>query len=175
MSMSVEDMTVSCNCGKVKIEVTGAPIMHVACYCSDCQAGGRQIEALTGAAPVLEPDGGTHFLLYRKDRVNYTRVDHLLHRYKIKDTSPTSRFVATCCNSAMFLNFAHGHWLTMYRMRFQGDVPPLQMSVCTKSKRSDVTLPGDVPNHATHSFGFFAKLIMAWIPMLLRRSLKKGK
>ena len=162
-------MTVSCACGKATIEVIGSPIMHVACYCSDCQAGGLQIEELPGAAPVLEPDGGTSFLLYRKDRVKYAPVDHLLRPYKIKATSPTSRYVATCCNSAMFLNFEHGHWLTMYRKRFAGNVSPLQMRVCTKSKRSDVNLPSDVPNHETHSLGFFAKLLAAWIPMLLRR------
>lgn len=158
-----------CSCGKVKIQAFGEPIFHDACYCKDCQVGGRQIEALPGAVPVLAPDGGTAFLMYRKDRVNYGDVKPLLRAYKINDSSPTVRVVATCCNAAMLLNFEKGHWLTMYRDRFQCDVPPLQMRVCTKSKRNDVELPNDVPNYANHSLWFFAKLIGAWIPMLLHR------
>lgn len=156
-----------CTCGKVKIRAFGEPIMHNICYCEDCQVGGRQIEALPGAAAVLDPDGGTDFLDYRKDRVDYGAVEPLLRAYKIKDDSPTIRVVATCCNTAMFLNFQKGHWLSMYRHRFQGDVPPLQMRVCTKSKRDDVELPNDVPNYAGHSLGFFVTMIGAWIPMLL--------
>lgn len=158
-----------CSCGKVEIRAIGEPILRTVCYCKDCQLGGRQLEALPGAVPVLSPDGGTDFLLYRKDRVNHGDVEPLLRRYKLNESSPTSRFVAPCCNSAMFLNFEKGHWLSMYRQRFQGEVPPLQMRVCTNSKRDDVVLPDDVPNHANHSFSFLARLIAAWIPMLLRR------
>ena len=164
MSMNVEDMTVSCSCGKVKIEVTGAPIMHVACYCNDCQVGGRQIEALTGAAPVLEPDGGTPFLLYRKDRVNYTRADQLLRPYKIKDTSPTSRSSQLAaiqqCSSTSRTALAYDVPETV-----QGDV-----------RRCDARLARS-PNKRRESsgrvlimqpsVGFFAKLCVAWIPMLL--------
>ena len=162
-------LTAECSCGKVKIEVLGPPIMHTACYCNDCQVGGHQIEALPGAALVLDSDGGTSFLLRRRDRVGNGSVEQFLRPYKIKESSPTSRLVATCCNSAMYLDFENGHWLTLYRKRFKGDVPPLEMRVCTKSKRNDVDLPSNVPNHASHSLSFFVKLIAAWIPMLLRR------
>jgi hypothetical protein len=162
-------LTAECSCGKVKIEVFGPPIMHTACYCNDCQVGGHQIEALLGAAPVLDSDGGTPFLLYRRDRVSSGSVEQFLRPYKIKASSPTSRLVTTCCNSAMYLNFEKGHWLALYRNRFKGDVPPLEMRVCTKSKRNDVDLPSNVPNHAGYSLSFFAKLIAAWVPMLLRR------
>lgn len=158
-----------CSCGRVELRAIGEPILHVACYCKDCQTGGLQIQALAGAVSVLEADGGTDFLLYRKDRVNYLEVEPLLRAYKLDEGSATSRFVAPCCNAAMFLNFEKGHWLTMYRQRFRGDVPPLQMRVCTQSKRDDVVLANDVPNHGNHSFSFLAKLIAAWIPMLLRR------
>ena len=158
----------ACRCGNVKIQAVGEPIMHNICYCKDCQTGGSQIEALPGATRVMDPDGGTDFLDYRKDRVNYRDVEPLLRAYKIKDSSPTIRAVTNCCNTAMFLNFEKGHWLSIYRHRFQGDVPPLQMRVCAKSKRSDVELPDDVPIHADHSLGFFARMIGAWIPMLLR-------
>jgi hypothetical protein len=158
----------ACSCGNVKIQAFGEPIMHATCYCKDCQVGGRRLEALPGATPVFDPDGGTDFLMYRKDRVNYHDVEPLLRAYKINDSSPTIRVVATCCNAAMFMNFEKGHWLDLYRQRFQGDVPRLQIRTCTKSKRNDVDLPNDAPNCDNHSLWFFAKLIAAWIPMLLR-------
>jgi Family of unknown function (DUF6151) len=162
-------LSAECSCGKVKIDVFGSPIMHCACYCNDCQIGGLQLEALPGAAPILDPDGGTSYLLYRKDRVSIGSAEQFLRRYKIKESSPTSRVVATCCNTVMYLNFKNGHWLTMYRNRFKGEVPPLEMRTCTKSKCKDVVLPSDVPNLESHSFRFFTKLIAAWIPMLLNR------
>jgi hypothetical protein len=37
----------SCRCGKVALEVAGAPIVRSICYCSSCQAaGGRHQEML---------------------------------------------------------------------------------------------------------------------------------
>ncbi|MGZ5193806.1 MAG: hypothetical protein ACXWJM_00080 [Ramlibacter sp.] len=153
----------------MKIEVFGLPIVHAACYCSDCQTAGRHIESLPGAAAVLDSDGGTASLLYRRDRVSHGSSRQLLRPHKIKASSPTSRLVTTCCNCAMYLDFEKGHWLTLYRKRFAGDVPPLEMRICTKSRRSGVELPQDVPNYPGRSFGFFVKLLTAWIPMLLRR------
>ena len=41
-----------------------------------------------------------------------------LEEWRLKPNSPTRRVVATCCNSAMFLDFTKGHWLSMYRNRF---------------------------------------------------------
>lgn len=36
-----------------------------------------------------------------------------LKRHKLKETSPTNRVVATCCNSAMFVTFDRGpHWVS---------------------------------------------------------------
>ena len=55
--------------------------------------------------------GGTAYVVYRKDRVKCSRGNQFLQGYKIKEKSPTNRVVATCCNSAMFLNFDDGkHW-----------------------------------------------------------------
>jgi hypothetical protein len=39
----------SCTCGKVQIEVTGAPILTAECCCNSCRAGGDRIEQLPGA------------------------------------------------------------------------------------------------------------------------------
>ena len=81
------------------------PILSVVCYCDDCQKGGREIESLPNAARVLDADGGTPYLSYRDDRFSCVSGANLLVGYKIKDSAPTQRFVASCCNSGMFLKF----------------------------------------------------------------------
>lgn len=159
-----------CSCGSVELEASGAPIVCTVCYCDDCQKGGRQIEALPNARPVLDPDGGTAHLLYRKDRVRCSKGALLMKGYKIKDGSASSRVVATCCNSAMMLKFDDSrHWVSMFRARFQGDIPPLQMRVQTKFKPGNSDLPNDVPSYPTYPLKFVAKLVAAKIAMVFHR------
>ena len=162
--------TARCSCGSVELEAIGSPISSVACYCDDCQEGSGQIEALPNAGPVRDPDGATAYLLYRKDRVRCSRGAQRLQGYKIREKSATNRVVATCCNSAMFLNFDKGgHWVSVYRARFQGDVPALQMRVCTKFKPENSDVPNDVPSYSTFPLKFVSKLVAARIAMLLHR------
>ncbi|KYF71605.1 GFA family protein [Sorangium cellulosum] len=162
--------TVRCSCGRVELEATGAPILSAACYCDDCQEGARQIEALPNAPPVRDPDGGTAYVLYRKDRFNCSKGAQLLQGYKIREKSPTNRVVATCCSSALFLRFDSGpHWVTVYRGRVEGDAPPLQMRIYTKFKPENSDIPDDVPSYSTFPLRFVAKLVAAKIAMLLRR------
>ena len=161
--------TARCTCGSVELEAVGAPIASTVCYCESCQEGSRQIEALPNGRPVCDSDGGTAFVLYRKDRVERSKGSQLLRGYKLKEESSTNRVVATCCNSAMFLDFGKGHWLSVYRAALRGDVPPLEMRVHTKSRPAGVELPNDVPGHPAYSLKFMAKLFAAWIAMLLRR------
>jgi hypothetical protein len=164
------DRSASCSCGSVELEAIGAPIVSVVCYCDDCQQGSRQIEALLNAHPVQDPDGGTAYIVYRKDRVKCSKGALFLKSHKIREKSATNRVVATCCNSAMFLNFDDGkHWVSMYRARFQGDVPPLQMRICTKFKPENGDVPRDVPAYAGFPVKFLAKLLAARIAMLLHR------
>ena len=170
MSASPKDHTIArCACGSVELEAIGAPILSTACYCDDCQEGARQIEALPNAGPVLDPDGGSAYLLYRKDRMKCSKGAERLRDYKIKNESPTRRVVATCCNSAMFLDFQKGHWFSVYRARFEGDVPPLQMRVQTKVKPQNTDNPSDVPSYAGYPLKFMLKLVAAPIAMLLHR------
>jgi hypothetical protein len=162
--------TAQCTCGRVELEAVGAPIISVACYCDDCQEGSRQIEALPNARPVRDPDGGSTYVLYRKDRVECSRGAQFLQGYKIREKSATNRVVATCCNSAMFMNFDDGkHWVPVYRARFGGDVPPLQMRICTKFKSEDSDVPSDVRSYPSFPLTFVAKLVGAKIAMLLHR------
>ena len=158
----------TCRCGNVKFQAVGAPILTGACYCLSCQEAGWQLEQLTAAPPVLDPDGGTEVILYRKDRVQCVMGLENLEEHRLKRESPTRRVVATCCNSAMFLDFTKGHWLSMYRNRFPSGAPPLEMRVMTKSRRAGVALSDTIPNHRGFSGKLMLKLIAARISMGLR-------
>jgi hypothetical protein len=158
-----------CSCGSVELEAIGDPITSTVCYCQSCQQGSGQIEALPDGRPACGLDGGTAYVLYRKDRVEYSKGSRLLRGLKLRDESSTRRVVASCCDSHMFLDFEKGHWLSVYRMALRGDVPPLEMRVHTKSRPAGTDLPDDVPSYPGYSFKFMAKLFGAWIAMLLRR------
>src|SRR5215467_20529 len=121
-----------CQCGKVKFEAVGPPILTGSCYCTSCQEAGRVFEQLASAPPVLDPDSGTGLILYRKDRVQCMLGQRYLEEHRLKPDSPTRRVIAKCCNSAMFLDFTKGHWLSMFRNRFPTGAPPLEMRVWTK-------------------------------------------
>jgi hypothetical protein len=160
-------LTASCQCGAVVLEVAGAPIVHTACYCASCQEAGRRIEQLPDAPTILDADGGTD-CVYRKDRVRCVQGGERLEAHWLKPGSPTRRMVAACCNSAMFLDFTKGHWLTFYRARLPGSVPPLEMRVMTADRREGAVLPEDVPNYAAYAGKFMWRLLAAWVQMGLR-------
>jgi hypothetical protein len=162
-------LSATCQCGKVKFEAVGRPIMTSACYCASCQEAGRRFEQLKSAPPVLDGDGGTGMVLYRKDRVQCVTGERYLEEHRLRPDSPTRRVIATCCNSAMFLDFTRGHWLSMYRSRFTSGAPPLEMRLMTKERRAGVALADDLPNYPGHSGKFMLKLIAAWIAMGFRR------
>ena len=127
----------SCMCGRVRCETRGAPIVSVVCYCDDCQEGARRIEALANAAAFRDADGGTSLLAYRDDRFKCLSGEDLLVPYRLKDNSPTRRMVASCCNSAMFLKFEPGFWVSAYRARFGGDdLPPLEIENSDRAPQS---------------------------------------
>src|SRR5580658_1378189 len=163
-------MTATCSCGGVELKAFGTPIVSSVCYCDDCQKGAGQIEALPNAGAVGDPDGGTAYVLYRKDRIACSKGAEFLRNYKLKETSVTNRVDATCCNSAMFVNFDRGpHWVSAYRARFHGELPPVQVHICTKSKPEGVVLPNDVPSHPGYPPSLIAKLLASRVAMLFGR------
>ena len=130
----------------------------------------RQSLRATGfRATRAQSDGGTDYVLYRKDRVQCVAGQEYLEEHRLKPDSPTRRVMATCCNSGMFLDFTKGHWLSLYRNRFPAGAPPLEMRVMTKDRREGVALADDLPNYDGHSGKFMLRLIAAWIAMGLRR------
>jgi hypothetical protein len=162
-------MIARCSCGSVEYEATGDPILGVACYCDDCQEGARRIEALPGAPPVRDPDGGVSYILYRKDRVRCAKGGGLVQNHKLKAKTDTNRVVATCCNSAMAMTFDDSkHWMPVYRARLT-DPPPVDMRICTKFAPAAAAIPRDVPSYPGFSVKFIWKLLGARLAMALGR------
>src|SRR5215471_13696373 len=103
--MAMDERIATCACGMVKVKTLGRPILSAVCYCNDCQAGGRQIEALPHAALIRDEWGGTPYLILRNDRLRCLEGAQLLQGFKLTERDPTTRFVATCCNSGMYLKY----------------------------------------------------------------------
>lgn len=169
-----EHTSASCRCGKVRLEIAGAPILHGICYCASCQKAGGLHHATPGADAIVADDGGTDYILYRKDRVRCVQGGDLLEERRLKPDSPTRRMVARCCNTAMFLDFTKGHWLSIYRGRLPGDIPPATMRVMTAARPQSVTLPDDMANYPGLSGRFMLKLVGAWIAMGFKRPAVDG-
>ena len=163
----MQTLVAACTCGRVALEAKGAPILTASCYCDDCQAAARLIEALPGAPRLLDADGGTSFVVYRKDRLGWTKGAELLKSYKLKETSPTKRMVAGCCNTAMVLGFDDAkHWVDVYRARVVGEAPRVEMRVCTRFKPGGAAFADSVPSYPGYSPRFLAKLLKARVAML---------
>lgn len=159
-----------CACGQVTLEMRGAPILGAVCYCEDCQRAARELGALPRARPLQDADGGTAYLLYRRDRFQCTQGAEWLQSHKLTPTSPTRRQISTCCGSPLFLDFdGPMHWVSVYHSRIQGKAPSLEMRIYTRSREVQSQLPGDIPSYATVPLRFILKLIGAKLAMLLKR------
>ncbi|HEX8793805.1 MAG TPA: hypothetical protein VF765_22835 [Polyangiaceae bacterium] len=162
-------MIARCACGRVEYEVAGRPIVSLVCFCSDCQAGSQQLEALPGAGSVRDSEGGTAYVTYRKDRVRCVRGVELLKSHKLREGSATSRVAASCCNSPMVMSFDDAkHWVPVYRARLVGEAPSAEMRVCTKSAPGGSN-GSDVPSYPGYPFKLLTKLLSARIAMLFGR------
>jgi hypothetical protein len=167
--MAVEVRTSSCRCGRVRCEGRGEPILSAVCYCLDCQEGGRRIEALPRAPRVLDDDGGAPYVLYRDDRFRCVSGEELLVDHRLKPNSPTRRVVASCCNSGMYLKFDPGFWVSSYRHRYSGELPPIDMRTNVRRRRATTLLPSDAPCYRSFPLKLIGKLIGARVAMFLAR------
>lgn len=162
-------MIAQCTCGNVVIEADGEPIASSICYCDTCQEGSAHLEALQGAARVLDSDHGTGYSLYRIDRVRYAKGAHALRDLTLPGSEATLRSYAGCCNTAMLMRFSDGrHWVAIYRARIQGAPPPLQYRICTRFRPKGTPLPTDVPSDKMYPPGLILKLLGSRLAMLLR-------
>ncbi|HVV40720.1 MAG TPA: hypothetical protein VHC94_06615 [Nitrobacter sp.] len=172
--MTNERISVACRCGRLQLEVAGPPILRGICYCASCQEAGRKHQAEPDADSVLGEDGGTDYVLYRKDRVRCVKGGDLLEERRLEPGSPTRRMYARCCNTAMFLDFTKGHWLTIYRGRLPDDIPPATLRMMTADRPEGVILPDDMANYPGRSGKFMLKLLGAWMAMGFRRPTVNG-
>ncbi|HVN43528.1 MAG TPA: hypothetical protein VMT50_12150 [Steroidobacteraceae bacterium] len=161
-------LVASCACGGVALEGMGKPIVSAVCYCKSCQEAGRIFERFPAAPAVLGPDGGTEYVLFRKDRVRLVTGAEHLEAHRLKPDSPTRRVRATCCQAPIFLDMTKGHWLSIYRARFSKDAPPIEMRVMTEHRPPGPPLAEDVPNYSKHSGKFILRLLGAWLAVGLR-------
>jgi hypothetical protein len=172
--MMDEHISAPCRCGKVELEIVGAPILRGICYCASCQEAGRLYRTAPGAESGLAEDAGSDYVLYRKDRVRCSQGGELLEERRLKPDSPTRRMVARCCNTAMFVDFTKGHWLTIYRGRLPDDIPPATMRVMTAERPKGVILPDDMANYPGRSAKFVLMLLRASIATGFRRPAVDG-
>lgn len=159
-------VVIHCFCGTVELMLRGKPIASAACYCDTCQEGSCRIEALPNAPAVRERDGGTAYVLYRKDRVTVTTGSKLLKYYQLEENDRTNRVVASCCNSALLMRFDDArHWIPVYRARF-AEPPPVQMRICTSFMPQSGGSPSDVPSHRMYSGALMMRLLSSRVAML---------
>ncbi len=162
-------LLLQCTCRQTRLEVEGSPIASVECCCTSCREVSEKIQSLDGAPNILTAYSATPYVMYRKDRVRFVSGVDQLKEIRISPKAPTRRVVATCCNTPVFLEFSHGHWLSMYAGIWPEETrPPVQMRTMAADLLPGVTLPEDVPNAKKQSFGFFVKLLGAWIAMGFR-------
>ena len=156
----------ACACGKFQLEAERAPIISTECHCNSCRTAGARLQAAHAARPILEANGGTRFVLYRKDRIRFLGGAELLKEFRLAPTSPTRRVVASCCNTPVFLEFENGHWLSLYSGLWpQGTLPPTDLRTMTSDHPNRTALADDVPSGKRQTALFYAKLLGAWIAM----------
>lgn len=159
----------ACTCRAVRLEAHEDAIISTECHCNSCRAAAARLQALPAAPPLLEPNGGTRSVLYRKDRVRFVTGTEFLKEFRLTPQSKTRRVVATCCNTPVFMEFEKGHWIDLYgRLWPQGTLPPLDLRTMTSDLPDGSVLPNDVPNAKRQSISFFAKLLRAWVAMGFR-------
>jgi hypothetical protein len=155
-----------CACGRVRIKLDGEPILSVECCCTSCRTAGGVMESLPGAPRIVGPNGATHLVLYRKDRIHFTQGTELLKEYRLTPESPTRRIVVICCNTPIGLDFTKGHWFSFYSCLWSAaTLPRVQMRTMTSDALEATILSDNVPNHKRYAFSFFAKLMSAWVAM----------
>jgi hypothetical protein len=161
--------TVSCTCGTTRFVCDGPHIIVTECYCDSCRKAATILEALPDAPKVLEPSSGTWFVLHRKDRIKpITSTEHL-REHRLTPESSTRRIVATCCNAPMFLDFAQGHWFSVYARRFPpNSIPAIEERTMLRDMPEGFSPPLDARNARRWSAGFMTRLFWAWVRMGFR-------
>jgi hypothetical protein len=159
-----------CRCGAVEVGAWDQPIIVTACYCDDCQAAAQRLAASANMAPAASADGGTEFIVFRRDRIACTRGADRLQAIRLTDATRTRRMIAGCCATPMYLAFDDRRpWVSAFRARFGADAPPVEMRIRTRFRRSDPKADDGLPNHPGYPPAMMLRILGAWPLMLFSR------
>lgn len=159
----------SCRCGDVSLAMNGSPFMVVECCCNSCRDAGERFLALSPEAATFAHNGAVPFVMQRNDRVNITHGKEHLAVHRLDVTATTSRVLATCCSTPMYLQMKGGHWMSLYGTLWRDEQRPTpEMRTLTIDCRDAAALSKDIPNLKTHSLSFYWRLLKAWIEMGFR-------
>lgn len=110
---------------------------------------------------MLDADGGTSYLLYRRDRIACTKGKQALTRIQAY---------------TRLTNTTHGGLLLQFRdaarvheralaydvsQTFPRDAPLIEMRIMTRDRPESAQLSDDIPNYRTHNGKFMWKLLSA--------------
>nr|WP_295890395.1 hypothetical protein [uncultured Devosia sp.] len=158
-----------CRCGQVCIVAEAAPLISAECYCNSCRAGAARMATLPGAPDVTNGAGGTPYVLYRKDRLEFVAGQGNLRGFRLKPDAPTRRVVATCCNTPVFTEFQGGHWLSLYAGLWPaGEAPAMDVRTQTGDLPVEQRPDDSVPSGGWPTAKFYGRLLAAWIAMGFR-------
>ena len=156
-----------CRCGAVEIGAWAEPIVVTTCYCEDCQAAAQQIAASAPSAPA---DGGTEFMVFRRDRIACTRGAENLQAMRLTPASKTRRMIAGCCATPMYVAFDDRRpWVSALRAPFGADAPPVEMRICTRFRQSEDKANDSLPSHPGYPLAMILRVLAAWPGMLFSR------
>ncbi len=151
---------ITCPCGQTALVLTGTPILTATCHCHSCRTAAAHLAALPGATPVTDANGGTPYVMWRKDRVAVSRGALTLREHKLTEKG-SRRAVATCCNAPVYLEFPGGHWLSLYAARFDPP-PPVQMRTMLMDAPPGSVPDDGIPGARRQSARFMLSLLGAW-------------
>jgi hypothetical protein len=159
-----------CRCGAVEIGAWGDPIVVTACHCDDCRAAAQQIAASANLALAASDDGGSEFMVFRRDRIACTRGAENLQAMKLTAASKTRRMVAGCCKTPMYVAFDDKRpWVSAFRASFGAHAPPVEMRICTRFRRSDGRANDGLPSHPGYPAAMIVRILAAWPLVLFSR------
>jgi hypothetical protein len=159
-----------CRCGAVEVGAWGEPIIVSACYCDDCQAAAQRLAASANLPPAASADGGTEFMLFRRDRIACTRGADRLQAMRLTDATKTRRMIASCCATPMYLAFDDKRpWVSAFRASFGADAPPVEMRICTRFRQSEEKADDGALSHPGYPPAMIVRILAAWPLMLFSR------
>jgi hypothetical protein len=141
-----------------------------ACYCDDCQAAAQRLAQSASSARASSIDGGTEFMVFRRDRIACTRGADRLQAMRLTAASKTRRMIASCCSTPMYVAFDDKRpWVSAFRAPFGADAPPVEMQICTRFRRAEEKVEHGLPSHPGYPAAMVVRLLAAWPLMLFSK------